>query len=620
MILKNSMKQIGRTKAKMVAFLLLMILAVTFLSMGVNLWQACNTNIAKYEKAFMTIGVVNQKENAIEVTEHWDAAINEYSYWDKAVYDSILPISLLDFEGANYIVKPEQRPYYGAYCPDIRIWPADLEESIIRRWGSIVEIMPYEDCIPSKPVKVKVTRVLWGARKVGEDIWFCDQFNDNPGLLKTGKTYVTAIQSGLNPFRDSYYEPLAYTAPYNPTISTQLNKEGERIGQIAMSFENWAEVSDNFYETKEGKKWEALVWANDWFIKNTIPVVPTNKTKLLMDFHQKNVAITVGRDISDEQYKNGEKVCIVPQRLASSNGFKVGDKINLQFYFTDYERSASLTYFPSGGLTLYFGLLNADGEAYSVFEDSEYEIVGIYNGSDKTNQPTGYEMGYNAVVIPASSVKNSNENNIVAYGPMKGYTTSFQIPNGTIQAYMEKFEALRLNNLEINFYDGGYEKLAAGMRNLKIVAMILVTVSAATTLAILFFFIFLFVSKQKKRTAIERSLGMNKKECILSMLYGIIGIVLIGGIIGSAAGFVITTFVISSSMNAKAELYSTAFSNWVNNSDKAVESSLSGVSINPLISILLYIIVLLVALIIALVLINNNLRAEPLALLGKNEE
>ncbi len=620
MLLRNSLKQIGRTKTKTIVFLLLTIFAVTFLSLGVNLWQACNANMKEYEKAFMTIGVVNQKENAMEVNEHWDASIKEYTYWDKPVYDSILPITLLDFEGANYITKPEQRPYYGSYCPDIKIYTSDMAETMTRMWGAFVEIVPYEDCIPNKPVRVKVKRVLWGKRQEGVDIWFCDQFNDNPRLLKAGKTYITGIQSIPIPFTDTYYEPLAYTFPSISTYSTQQSKSGEIPGEKnPSSVERWAEITDNFYNNK-GIKWRNYIEIFDKFIKSTIPVVPTSKTELLMGFHKKEVAITVGRDITDEEYKNEDKVCIVPQKLATINNLKIGDKLNLKLYFSDYRKSSSQTYFPSGGVSMGFTLLNARGEAYPVFEDSEYEIVGIYNGSDKTNQPTGYEMGYNAVVIPSNSVKNSDENNIVAYGPMKGYTTSFQIPNGTTRQYMEKFKALGIDNLEISFYDGGYEKLASGMRNLKMVAMILVTVSGATTLAILFFFVFLFVSKQKKRTAIERSLGMNKKECMLSMLYGIIGVISIGGIIGSFAGFILTRFIMLKSMDTGGELYSTAFSNWVNNSDNAIAQGLGSTSVSPLISIILYFVVLLVTLMIALIFINNNLKAEPLALLSKNEE
>ncbi len=583
MLLKNSLKQMRRTKIKMIVFLLLIMLTVTFLSLGLNLWQTCNANMEKYEKVFTTIGVVNQRENSIKIIKSWDAAEKEYTYWDKPVYDSILPVSVLDFEGANYIIKPEQRAYYGAYCPDIKIYPPDQEEKSMRMWGSIIEIMPYEDCIPTEPREVKVVKVLWGTTyKEGWNILFCDHFNDNPGALESGKTYITQAQSVPNYHTGSYHH--AYreeSIPANLTISSQKNKFGEMVADKDIPHENWEEVTDNFYETKTGQKWKALSEASDRFIKHTFPVVPINKTEFLMDFLQGNVHISDGRDISDEEYGKGEKVCIMPQTFAKINDLKIGDKLNLQLYFADYERAASQTYMPWGGLVLNFGLLNSEGKAYPVFEDGEYEIVGFYNNIVKpTMQPTGYEMGYNAVVIPAKSVKNSDENNIVAYGPMKGYTTSFQIPNGTTREYLEKFKALGINNLEVNFYDGGYEKLASGMDNLKTVAVILVAISVVTTLSILLFFVFLFISKQKKRTAIERSLGMSKKECILSMLYGVLVITSIGAIMGSFAGFIITKFVMSNAMNAEKELYSTVYSNWVNNSDKASRLSETFVSTN----------------------------------------
>lgn len=621
MLLKNSLKQMERTKVRTIVFLVLIILTVTFLSLGVNLWQACNANMEEYEKVFTTIGVVNQKENAMKVTESWNAATKEYTYRDKPVYDSILPVSLLDFEGANYIIKPEQRPYYGAYSPDIKVWPLDREEHIILLWGPILEIVPYEDCIPTKPVKVKVTRVLLGTMyEEGTDIWLCDHYNDDPGLLQKGKTYVTAIQSWPNPHSDSNPEAYYESCPHNLTISTQRNKNGELIAED-VPHENWGEVTDNFYETKEGMKWEALVEADERFIKHTFPVVPTSKTELLMDFHQGKAHIYEGRDITKEEYEKGEKVCIIPQNFAKINKFKIGDKLNLQLYFADYERAASQTYNPGGGLVLDFGLLNAQGEAYPVFEDSEYEIVGFYNDTaTPTMQVTGYEIGYNAVIIPSKSVKDSDANNIVAYGPMKGYTTSFQIPNGTTREYLEKFKALGINNLEVEFYDGGYEKLASGMQNLKTVAIILVAVSVVTTLAVLFFFIFLFISKQKKRTAIERSLGMTKKECMLSMLYGILVLISIGAIVGSFIGFKITNFVMSNSMKTGEELYSTAFSNWVNNSDKIASLSETSVSANPLIPIFICLAVIISSLVISLIFIKNNLKAEPLALLSKSEE
>ncbi|SHH62721.1 FtsX-like permease family protein [Sporanaerobacter acetigenes] len=621
MLLKNSLKQMGRTKARMIVFLILIVLTVTFLSLGVNLWQTCNGNLEKYGKVFTTVGVVNQKENSVELNQSWNAARKEYTYWDEPIYDYILPISLLDFEGANYIIKPEQRPYYGAYSPDIKVMSSEEEEYVEGKLDSVVEIIPYENCIPSDLVKVKVKRVLYGTYDFeGTDIWFCDEFNDNPGLIEKGKTYITVVSLIGNEHKDSYMEVPYEFFPHNPTISTQKNIKGETVAKDSIPDDKWVEVTDNFYGNEEGMKWKNLGEADDRFFKHTFPIVPTNKTEFLMEFNQGNAYIYDGRDITESEYEEGEKVCIIPKKFAMLNALKVGDNINLKLYYADYEKSVSQT-FSAGRVELNFGLLNAEGEVYPVFEDSEYKIVGLYsNTADPEKRPTGYELGSNAVIIPSKSVKNSDEDNIVGYGPMKGYNTSFQIPNGTTKVYLEKFKALGINNLEVEFYDGGYERLSSGMGNLKTVAVILVAVSAATTLAILFFFVFLFISKQKKRTAIERSLGMNRKECTLSMLYGILIIIALGAVIGSFAGFKTADFVISKSTNMETELYSTAFSNWVNNADKMAEVAETSVPVNYLTPIVLCLVVILVSIIISLILIKNNLKAEPLELLSKSEE
>jgi ABC-type antimicrobial peptide transport system permease subunit len=202
---------------------------------------------------------------------------------------------------------------------------------------------------------------------------------------------------------------------------------------------------------------------------------------------------------------------------------------------------------------------------------------------------------------------------------MKGYTTSFQIPNGTTKAYLEKFNALGIDNLEISFYDGGYEKLAAGMKNVRQVAIILLAVSTVTTLALLVFFIYMFVSKQKKRTAIERSLGMSRKECTKSMLYGILGVITAGSVSGGGIGFLITRFVMPSSKGEESEIYMTEFSNWINNADKVALSN-TGTAANMVITLLACLLVILVSYGLALLYIRSNLRTEPLALLSKNEE
>lgn len=616
MLLKNSLKQIGRTKVRTITFLLLIIFAVTFLTLGINLWWASNNNLKEYEKVFTTLGIVNQKENVLKATAYWDNALQDYTYYDEPVYDSILPISLLEFPGANYLIPPQQRPFYMAYSLGILTLPEDLLEQRISGWTSTFEFIPYEDVVPNKPVRVQVSRVLRGRFQVGDDIWVCDHDNRVPDMLKAGRRYITSGRFLINqhPNSETHYEFFMYLG----IKSNQTDKQGNILSDVIADNIKWYEVNDGFYDTDIGKRLLVNMEADYRYVQNTIPIIPTTKTKLLMEFQQGEATIRKGRDITQEEYESGAKVCLLPERLAGRNDLQVGDKLNLQLYLADYKRSASLAFYPSGGTMLYYSLLNAKGEPYSVFENSDYEIVGIYYSPNNTNNPTGYEIGYNVVIIPSNSVKNSDENNIADYGPMKGYTTSFQIPNGTTKEYLEKFNALGIDNLEISFYDGGYEKLAAGMKNVRQVAIILLAVSTVTTLALLVFFIYLFISKQKKRTAIERSLGMSRKECTKSMLYGLLVVITGGSVSGGVIGFLITRFVMPSSKE-EANIYMTEFSNWINNADQVTMSN-TGTAANMIITLLTCLLVILVSYGLALLYIRSNLRTEPLALLSKNEE
>jgi hypothetical protein len=461
--------------------------------------------------------------------------------------------------------------------------------------------------------------VLRGRFNVGDDIWVCDHDNRSPDMLKAGRRYITSGMFLINQHSDPEPKPYYELWMYLGIESSQTDKQGNKLSDDMADNIKWYEVTDDFYDTDIGKKLLVNVEADDRYIQNTIPVLPTNRTKLLMEFQQGEATIRNGRDITQEEYETGAKICLIPEGLAGRNDFQVGDKINLQLYLADYKRSASLAFYPSGSSSLYYSLLDAKGEPYPVFENSDYEIVGIYYSPNNTQNPTGYEIGYNVVIIPSNSVKNSDENNIADYGPMKGYTTSFLIPNGTTKEYLEKFNTFGIDNLEISFYDGGYEKLAAGMKNVRQVAIILLAVSTVTTLALLVFFIYMFVSKQKKRTAIERSLGMSRKECTKSMLYGILGVITVGSISGGVIGFLITRFAMPSSNGEEADIYMTEFSNWINNADKVALSN-TGTAANLVITLLACLLVILVSYGLALFYIHSNLRTEPLALLSKNEE
>ena len=93
----------------------------------------------------------------------------------------------------------------------------------------------------------------------------------------------------------------------------------------------------------------------------TIPVQPTDGTKLLMYFYNGEAQITEGRDITEEEYEDGAKVCLIPEMLAMRLGKKVGDTLTLPLYYADYSQAVGDAFMLGTRSHVSVNLLNAEG-------------------------------------------------------------------------------------------------------------------------------------------------------------------------------------------------------------------------------------------------------------------
>ena len=444
-----------------------------------------------------------------------------------------------------------------------------------------------------------------------DEVWFCDHWNDTPTQLYADKTYIVSLQQDYHP---DFEEGYMLFMPALGIDTSQRDSSGELVKDPVTWWEyhkdNWDEVTDGFYDTPRGQAWLNLIDSVEWR-KFTVPVIPTQNTKLLMPFYDGDATIIDGRDISREEYENGDKVCLVERNFAVNNNLTVGSSLELPLYIANY-------WIPPWFVS-HQELLNAKGEIYPVFEDSTYTIVGVYQTLIKSiTETSDYDLTENTVVIPSASVNNSDENNIAGMGPMMGYTTSFQIPNGKIDEYMTGWEKQGIDTLDINFYDHGYTKIKAGLNDMMNTASVLLVAGTVITLLILILFCHLFITKQRKRTAIERSLGMSKGRCIASLLTGILVIVIPACIIGSALSYYLTGYAaeqVTAAHNEQA--YDTTYSDWVS-ADTETEAFTVSMD-NSLNNAWVGLWVIPAALGIALVNIRGNLKSEPLRLLGEKE-
>ena len=617
MVLKNSLRQMLRVPVKTISFLVLIALTTMFLSVGANLLLFTQKSLEAYEKSFKTIATVQQQPNMLKEYATWDQSQQAYTYRTYTVYDSFVPLSVLDFADAPYIHPPEKRPFYGAYDESYDM--GDSYQGIGYRW-MILELPPVEDCIPSQPVHMEVKRILYG--RLGEymkDVLFCDPNNENPQPMYADKTYIMSVTVSRLLFLYGYEDRSATETVFVPTQgveSTQYDKTGARVPDLyGYKAEGWEEVTEGYYDTPRGKRWEELIKAIERLPK-TIPVFPTNATQLLMAFYSGSANIIEGRDIFQEEYAKGSKVCLVQRQFAKDNGITLGDALSLPLYFANYLNTPIVT-----GNIFYGGLLNAQGRAYPIFEDSAYTVVGIYDIYGASYESSAFDIVGNAVIIPTVSVKNSDENNIIAWGPMKAATTSFEIPNGAIGLFEEKWSQQDIDGLKFTFYDKGYTRLKMGIDRIHTISLILLMISVVVIVLILTLFTFLFIVKNKKRTAIERSLGYTRRQCATSLLFGMLLILVSGSVIGTCGGVWFSGIVVDRNMDAnQGGSFDLTYSSWSNDADKLAQMQPDLSSASTGVFLTLSLSVLAAGALIAGVGVWRNLQAEPLSLLSGKED
>lgn len=612
----NSIKQICRTPVKLMVLVIAMAISSMILILGICLLFHTNSELNVLEESYTTIGTVEQKNNSISTSALWDAATQSYEIFQEPIYEEIIDESILDFEGAEYIEKPEKRPSYGAYLPDYSL--STDNSNYVPFWNLqlIIEFSPTVTCVPNEPVQVKIGKVLWGDTLGSDKLWLCDHHTENPETLEAGKTYIAALQYTSNTHEEYAVGTSIEWYPVRGPFSTQCNQDGSLVANNLDQKEgsSWEEVTDNFYESNRGKYWLNLAKSYE-MLNDTVSVLPTNSLALLPTFHSKKSLIVSGREISEEEFKKGKRVCLVTKEFAELNNLQPGDMISLPLYYADH--------YNSSGNTIDYSLLNANGEIYPIFSQHEYEIVGLYQYQDMTDITTysQTEMKLDQIIIPSASVKESDNNNIVSSGPMLQRTTSFQIPNGTSKDYMEKFAKIEKSSLlEITFDDNGYEKIKKEIDENRMVAILLCAFGILLVFLVVILLLYFFIIKQKKRIAIERAIGAKKEQCKLSMVGGVAIFVLLSTILGSIlGGYLVNAGLQKETENNTKTYFSTKYSASQDSADQSEEVPQTSSNEIKIIMVAIPFVLTLIVVIVALGIINREFKTELIILLGERE-
>ncbi len=678
--MKKSLKQLLRTPTRTTLFFLLMTAATLLLVFSASLLSETSQRIDQVESTFTTVARVEQPpvSTSVEnwVNECWPTyGLNQRS---KDLWDVRVSVEDLQFEGADYVTAPEFRPYYMTEHPD---WEHTMNVDPRRdQWLHIFEFTALEDSDELGGAYVRVEQVLLKQHHIGEDmgvlppqegeeVFLCQcggKYHVPEGSvlpLKKGKRYIATVelQSSCQyhtipnditgAYEGTYWTTNLEYAVFGAPYSSQCDANGNEIKSEhfpyledgSQDIYRIEEVTEDFYEEGgRGQNW--LLWSKTVNQhQRFFPVMPMSGLQMIPVFQEHRAYLSEGREITQEEYDSGALVCLVPEGTLSRNEWKLGDKLSLPLLCSLYGPDARMISIPKAGdveeysnVCYDFSPIKADGSEYEPFWTAEYEISGtsglLQSGAIYTNG----EIYPDTILIPKNSVRESDADNIAAFNYFDGKTATFQIENGTIDDFDA---ALRANlpqaeDLIITYNDNGYTEIMESLQSTRAAAQLLFIVGLLAAVAILLLLLYFFVVKEKKRTAVERSLGMSKRQCRVSLLSGVLALTVLAsglGTLGGAAAMEVSNRqeqaaaeTVSAETDAEelplsADDYNPKYSLWAKADNANQEVDLTAAA-PAYVYVLIPLALVLLVFALSLLLVNRNLKIEPMYLLGGKME
>lgn len=301
--------------------------------------------------------------------------------------------------------------------------------------------------------------------------------------------------------------------------------------------------AEEFLTSDAGTLWqEALTGLN--ISNHSFAVIGTEHLNAVACFANQSAWISQGRGFTDEETRDGARVCIISEHLAERNGLAVGDTIPVQYL--RYDRNNPYQNFLSDG----YGITNPGGYFYSAEagfagEAEEYTIVGLYGKDYLWPNAAGtlYGITPNTIFVPKASVTGDMD-----YAA-QGLFYSAVLKNGS----QADFEALMLRQGENGLFivdDQGYAEVRDSLHDYQAVAKQALSLGIIVYAVIMLLYLFLFPGMQGKALATMGSLGASRKEKLRHMTLSTLGILVPGAALGLAFGCLLWQQVVEQLMRS----------------------------------------------------------------------
>ena len=465
MFLKNSIKGLYRTPFKSV-FLVLLLGITTFIwELGMSTYVDIENHLDNCDDLYVTLG--------------------ELEY--------VIPNQILELDEANYLNTALNSEMINTISQDNAVLFAEKSKEYFCNIENYKRTDTFT--ITKDEVVLVVTGIIYQEEnnryqaRVKECLFAHKDMTGNTLLISAeemnfdkGKDYV--IHANL--FSDVAMMPYLVPSTYDVL---QSGKE------IAMGYVlDEEEVVPNQY----------LELAEELRVKdNGIAICPTGNIESLHIFHQNILYIEKGRVFSEEEYENGEKVCILNDIVANRLEKEVGDEIQLSW--------------TNGGV---FGFWNSYCVESGFDFVEKYKIIGITNALNTES--------YKVFVPNNPELFKDGET-------MDGEVLRVIIDNRSAAGFVGKVRENQEDHYRFSIYDQGYAETVSAYLSVQNVAKIIVWSVSILCFATILLIAYISILKQKDASVTMLGFGTKRNQVVRYNVYSGTILGLFGMTIGTIA-------------------------------------------------------------------------------------
>lgn len=266
----------------------------------------------------------------------------------------------------------------------------------------------------------------------------------------------------------------------------------------------------------------------------SVNAVLTDDIMSILPFHTEKLHISSGRNISEQEYIDGAKVCIISEYFAELNGIGIGDELDLSFFKSPY---------PYGGrASLQVPYYQPQNSEYGEFFDNgTFSVVGLYSGNVSKSGKESSSLQYGSlegadrrdIFVPFNAVRNVPDFSV------SKYDTLLKIDGTKAAAFEEAIEYSKLcqrrdDGYQVSFelLDNGFGKLASHLEELVDSIKTTKTLTTAISVIVVFFLFLIHIHSSEKNMATAIALGVPRRNSYLMVVYGVVLPAIIGGAVG----------------------------------------------------------------------------------------